>query len=725
MAYMTLKNKKRITIILITCSAVILALLARLIYIQVIKSDYYKQEAYEQQTRQRDVSAKRGKIYDATGQKVLAQSISVSVITAVPNSVENKEAVAQKLSEILGINKDEILSNLNKRVASVTIAEKVDQDKATQVLKYISDQDIGGLRVDEDTKRIYPYGDLLSQVLGFTGTDNQGLYGLELYYDDYLKGVDGKIVGSTDGKGRETPFTNEQYVAPIDGKDLFLTVDATIQSIVEKYLKKAYKENECQYATATVIRPKTGEVLAMSSIPTFDPNSPFAPTTDELKMKWNSMSIDDKNKALQEAWRNKAISDAAEPGSTFKVVTTTAALEENVVGMDDPDQFYCSGSMNISGWTIKCWRYPRSHGSESLRQGIMNSCNPVFMQVSQRVGISAYCKYLDAFNLNNKTGIDLPGEATGIMHDPSTMTPLDLATTSFGQTIEITALQTAVNYAAIANGGYLIRPYVVKEIKNSDGSFEKSTQSQVVKQIMSKKNADSILSALEDVVKSGTGKAGQVKGYRVAGKTGTAEESRGSNKIYMGSFVGIAPVNDPEVVVVITIYNPQGKMGYQGSTIAAPVAASIIDETLRYLDIKPDYTLEENNIKEKVIPDLTNKTVADAINILKDSGFNIASDDEIKDSDVIKEQIPKSGASLMDGSTVRVYIDTTKAKQTVEVPDLRNKTLESAKTLLKNRGLNVRIIGTGTVIDQDTSPGEVIDKGSIITIKCVDTTDLD
>ena len=393
--------------------------------------------------------------------------------------------------------------------------------------------------------------------------------------------------------------------------------------------------------------------------------------------------------------------------------------------MDDPDQFVCNGSMNISGWTIKCWRYPRTHGSESLRQGIMNSCNPVFMQVSQRVGIAEYCKYLSAFNLNNKTGIDLPGEATGIMHDPNIMTALDLATTSFGQTISITALQTAVNYCSVANGGYLVRPYVVKEIKNSDGSFEKSTQSQQVKQIMSKQTADSVLSALEDTVKSGTGKAGQVKGYRVAGKTGTAEESRGVNELYMGSFVGIAPVNDPQVVVVITIYNPQGKLGYQGSTIAAPVSAGIIDETLRYLDIKPDYTLEDNNIKEKVIPDLTGKTVSDATNILKDSGFNITSDDKLNDSDIIKDQIPKSGASLMDGSTVRVYLDASKQKETVEVPDVRNKSLESAEKVLKSKGLNVRIVGTGTVIDQDTSAGDVIEKGSIVTIKCVDTTDLE
>lgn len=724
MTYMTLKNKKRVTIILIFCTVIMVLLLARLVYIQVIKSDHYKEEAYKQQTRERKVEAKRGTIYDATGSKILAQSVSVSVITVTPKNIVNKDEVATKLAEILEINKDDILSKLNKNSSSETIADEVDEEKANKVLKYISDKNIGGISVDEDTKRIYPYGELLAQVLGFVGSDNQGLAGVEIQYDDELSGIPGKIVGSTDGHGRETPFTNEQYISPTDGKDVVLTIDATIQSIVEKYLKKAYKENECEYATATVIRPKTGEVLAMSSMPTFNLNDSFTINSDELKQKWDTMTTKEKSDALNDMWRNRAISDTAEPGSTFKVVTTTAGLEENVVGMDDPGQFICTGSMLVSGWTIKCWRYPRNHGSESLRQGIMNSCNPVFMQLSQRVGIQNYCKYLDAFNLYSKTGIDLPGEASGIMHDPTTMNALDLATTSFGQTIEITALQTAINYCAVANGGYLLKPYVVKEIKNSDGSFEKSTTSQKVKQIMSEQTASSILSALEDTVNSGTGKAGKVTGYRVAGKTGTAEETRGSNQIYMGSFVGIAPVNDPEIVVVITIYNPQGPLGYQGSTIAAPVAASIIDETLRYLNIDPDYTIEDNEIKEKVVPNLTGKKVSEAKSALSELGFSIASDSDLKDDDVITDQIPKVGASLMDGSTVRVYINSDE-KQTVSVPDVRGKISNKAESILKKDGLNVKIVGTGSVISQDPSPDDVIQKGSIVTIKCVDTADLE
>lgn len=722
---MSLKNQKRIVIILLCAVAVSLILFLRLIYIQIIKSSHYTQMAYDQQTRERSVSAKRGTIYDATGQKVLAQSISVNVVTVVPNSIDKKlkEEVAQKLSEILELNKDDVLAKLNKNSSSEIIATKIDDEKANRILEFIAEKEISGLRVDEDTKRIYPYRELLAQVLGFVGTDNQGLAGIEAYYDDELSGIPGKIVGSTDGKGRETPFTNEQYIAPIDGKDISLTIDATIQSIVEKHLSKAVKENIADYGMAVVMRPSTGEVVAMSTMPTFDPNDPFTPNTDELKNSWDSMTKEERSEALNQMWRNKVISDTQEPGSTFKVVTATAALEENVAQMDKEGDFNCSGSMKIGTWTIKCWRHPRSHGSQSLRNGIMNSCNPVFMQVSQRIGIDAYCKYISAFNLDSKTGIDLPGEATGIMHNPSTMTAIDLATTSFGQTIQITTLQTAVNYCAISNGGYLVQPYVVKEIKSGTGNYEKKTESKVLKQIMSKETADSILSALESTVTDGTAKSGAVRGYRVAGKTATGENGRGANLKYLAGFAGIAPVASPELVVVVNLYNPKGPSGHGGATLCGPVVGSILDESLRYLDIPTDYTLEENSIKEKLVPDLTSKTVSEAKSLLADSGFTLASDSQLNDQDIIKEQIPKAGASLMEGSTIRVYVNDNE-RQTVSVPDVRNKSADVAKRMFKNAGLNIRIVGSGYVLTQDPGPDSVIQKGSIVTVKCVDSIDL-
>ena len=723
MSYMSLKNQKRILAALVICLIIAVLLFARLVYIQVIKSNHYRQMAYEQQTRERKVSAKRGTIYDATGTKVLAQSVSVSSIKAVPNSVENKEDVAKKLAEILELDKDTILAKLTKNTASEILATKVDSEKSAKVLEYITDEDIEGIKIDEDTERIYPYGQLLSHVLGFVGTDNQGLYGIESYYDDDLSGIPGKILGSTDGKGRETPFTNEQYVAPIDGKDIVLTIDATIQSIVEKYLKKACEENVVEYGTAVVLRPSTGEVLAMATMPTFDANDPFTPNTDELKEKWDTMTQEEKNNALLNMWRNKAISDTAEPGSTFKIVTATAALEEEIVGIDSPSIFNCTGYVRVGTWTIKCWRYPNSHGTENLRQGIMNSCNPVFMQVSQKMGIDTFCKYIDAFNLAGKTGIDLPGEASGIMHDKNTMTAVDLATTSFGQTIQISTLQTAVNYAAVANGGYLIQPYVVKEVKSGSGNYDQVTESKVVKQIMSKSTADSILSALEDTVNIGTGKTAQVNGYRVAGKTATGENGRGENLKYLAGFSGIAPVSSPEVVVVVNLYDPRGPSGHGGATLCGPVVGSIIEETLRYLDIDTDYTVVENDIKEKVVPDLVSKTVAEARSLLEAQGMKLASDINVNDTDIIKDQIPKSGASLMENSTVRIYT-TDDAKATVAVPDIRNLSTNYAISRIRASDLNIRVIGTGKVLTQDPTPGAVIEKGSIVTVKCADTEDL-
>jgi len=704
--------------------ALLLALVVRLFYLQIIKGDYYEEKAYKQQTRDRSVAATRGTIYDATGEKKLAQSISTNTVSAVPNDIENKEQVAKELAEILELEEDEVLAKLNKKVSLVTIKTKVDEDAATAVYQYVLDNEINGIKVDESTKRIYQYNNLLSHVLGFTGTDGQGLYGLELQYDEELSGVPGKIVGSADGKGRETPYKEEQYVAPIDGYDLVLTVDATIQSIVEKNLAKAVKENVANYGTIIMMRPKTGEILAMATYPDFDPNNAFEPNTEDLIAKWDSMSTSEKSEALNDIWRNKAISNTAEPGSTFKIVTSSAVLEEGLVELDQAGAFNCSGAMQIGGWTIRCWRHPRSHGSQSLRQGIMNSCNPVFMQSATRIGIAKYCEYLEAFNLKDKTGIDLPGEVGGILHDPETMTEVDLATTGFGQTFQITPLQSLVTAAAVANGGEIVTPYVVSEIKTSDGNLVSKTEPQIKKRVISEETAASILDALYSTVEEGTGKAAQVRGYSVAGKTGTGEQGRGSSLWYMASFVGIAPVTDPEICIIFNLYNPTGPQGHQGGTVCAPVVSNIIDETLRYLDVNPDYTLEENNIEEILVPDLTGKTYSEAESVLKELGFGVASDSKFEANDIITDQTPKVGASLVSGSTVRVYRSSDTEKLTVTVPDVRDMTVAKATKTLTNSGLNIRIIGTGNAIIQDPSPGDIVQKGSIVTVKFVDTTDL-
>ena len=529
MSFAKVIHKKRALFLLRASVFLFLLLALRLFYIQIIKGEYYSEKAYLQQTKDRAISASRGIIYDTSGNK-LALSVSTNTLSIAPTNIatEDKEKLAKDLAEILDMSWDTILSKINKTVSLVTIATNIEKEKAEELTKYIYNNELKGVYVDESTNRIYPYGAMLSHVLGFTGTDDQGLYGLESYYESELAGEDGRIVGSIDGGGNETPYEDEEYIAPTNGNNITLTVDATIQGIVEKNLEKAVKENESDKGVCIVMRPSTGEVLAMATYPDFDPNDPFTINDTALAAKWDTMSSKDKNIALNNMWRNTAISDAYEPGSTFKVVTASAALEEDIVSIDQK-AFNCNGYVSISGWKIRCWRYPREHGAQTLRQAVMNSCNPSFMQAGLKIGKEKYTEYLKAYNLYDTTGIDLPGETTGIIHNPKTMTDLDLATTSFGQTISVTTLQTAVIYSAIANGGYIMRPYIVKEIRSEDGTLISETTPKVKKQVISESTASDVLSALFDTVDKGTGKAAKVSGYTVAGKTGTAEEGRGKN----------------------------------------------------------------------------------------------------------------------------------------------------------------------------------------------------
>ena len=720
MSFVNMSTKRRVVVAMVVCLIAFLYLTGRLVYIQIVKSEHYANEAYAQQTRSKSVEAKRGTIYDSTGAKILAQSISTNIVTAVPSNIEkdNRETVAQNIAQILGLEKDEVLSKLNKNSSSVTIATQVDQEKAKNLLTYISENEIKGISVDEDMLRVYPYGTLLSHVLGFVGTDNQGLSGIEAYYDDELSGNPGKIVASFDGSGRETPFTQEQYIAAEDGKDLVLTVDATVQSLVEKYLAKAVEENIAQYGSIVVMRPSTGEVLAMANYPTYDPNDPFTPNDEETKQIWDTLDSTQKSDYLNQMWRNKAISDSQEPGSTFKVITATAALEENVVNLDDK-LFYCSGYYSVGGWDIKCWRYYNPHGSESLRDGIMNSCNPVFMQVSARMGISKFMKYIHAFNLDSKTGIDLPGETTGIMHNEANMSDVDLATSSFGQTIQITTLQTAVNYSAIANGGYLVQPYIVKEIKNNDGNYDEQISSKVVKQIMSEQTASQIMSALVDTVNIGTAKPGQIRDYQVAGKTATGENGRGENLKYLAGYVGVAPASNPEIVVVMNLFDPKGPSGHGGASLCGPVVGSIIDETLKYMDVQPDYAVNETESNEVVVPNFVGMTYSQAKELAQNSGFGINTSSEFSEDTVITNQVPKYGAALTPGSNIMTYKEEDQIQKT-NVPDVRNMSVAVATATFRNLGLNVRVEGSGYVLTQDVSAGEQIDMGSIVTIKCID-----
>lgn len=444
-----------------------------------------------------------------------------------------------------------------------------------------------GINIDEDSKRYYPYGDLAAQVIGFCGNDNQGLDGIEAKYNDELKGTNGKIERQTNAAGES--LGDEEYISAIDGNSLILTIDMTIQSIVEKYLEEACIDNVCTDGGSIIaMNPKNGDILAMATYPAYDLNSPYEPHTDEQKAEWKNLDSQDRTTAMQKMWRNKAISDTYEPGSVFKTITSSAALEEGIVtDIDKQGQFCCTGGIEVAGVRIKCWRYYRTHGSESLRLALMNSCNPVFIGLGQKIGVTKYYEYLRKFGLFNKTGIKLPGEANSIFIKEEKAGPVELATISFGQRFEITPLQMVTAVSSIANKGTYIKPRIVKSIINSETGEKTDMPIETGEQIISKENAEKVLSMMNSVVSEGTGKNAKVEGYQVGGKTGTSEDGVNTGK-YVTSFCGVANTDDPQIVLLITLYNPTGEGGHQGGGVAAPVGGKILSEVLPYLDSKAD-----------------------------------------------------------------------------------------------------------------------------------------
>jgi len=563
-------RKKRMRNEILIMWLVLIALLTRIGWIQFGMGLELQSKAYVQQTLDRNINPRRGTIYDATGKTILAVSSTVETITINPVNIskDNKEKVAKALSEIFELDYETVLKKVNKKISTETIAKKVDKEKADELRIWMKENNIAtGINIDEDTKRYYPYNTLASQVIGFSGSDNQGLDGIEAIYDEELKGEKGKIQKLTDAKGGDIEGTNETYVPAIDGNDLILTIDATIQGIAEKYLEEACIDNKCtDGGNIIVINPKTGDVLAMAGYPNYNLNSPFEPATEELIAKWETLNQTEKNREMLALWRNKAVTDTYEPGSTFKLVTTSAALQEGITTPDKEGEFNCSGGIEVAGVRIKCWRYYRPHGSQSLRNGLMNSCNPVFIGLGQKLGVNTYYKYLNKFGLLGKTGIDLPGEATSIFLKENKVGPVELATISFGQRFEITPIQLATAVSTIANGGIKITPRVVKQIINSQTGEVTDIKVKTGERVILEEHSKEVLSMMESVVAEGTGKNAQVQGYRVGGKTGTSEDGVNTNK-YVTSFVGVAPISDPEVVVLVTLYNPTGEGGHQGGAI--------------------------------------------------------------------------------------------------------------------------------------------------------------
>ena len=568
MITMKLNNKKKMRSILLIAFVILIGLTLRIAFIQFMQGKELAKLAYEQQTLDRSINPKRGTIWDSTGKNELAVSSTVEMVTINPGNIakDSKEKVAKKLSDLFELDYEKTLKKVNKRSSIETIAKKVDKQTTNELRKWMEENNIKtGINIDEDTKRFYPYNNLASQIIGFCGSDNQGLDGIEAKYENELKGKKGAIQRHTDAKGGEIGKEGENYVSAINGNDLVLTIDLTIQSIAEKYLEEACIDNVCtDGGNIVVMNPQNGDILAMATYPSYNLNSPYDAYTEELKGIWDTLQQGEKTKNLQAVWRNRAITDTYEPGSVFKLITASASIEEGLVtDIDKEGQFACTGGIEVAGVRIKCWRYYRPHGAESLRQALMNSCNPVFIGLGQKLGVQTYYRYLNKFKLLNKTEIDLPGEANSIFLAENRAGPVELATISFGQRFEITPIQLVTAVSAIANGGISIKPRVIKKIINSETKEIQEIPIKTNDRVISKETSEKVLSMMESVVSEGTGKNAKVAGYRIGGKTGTSEDGVNTNK-YVTSFCGVAPIENPQMVVLVTLYNPTGEGGHQG-----------------------------------------------------------------------------------------------------------------------------------------------------------------
>lgn len=656
----TITRKKRMRNMIFVVLIIMFGLAFRIGWIQFKMGNKLQHMAHLQQTLEREFNPKRGTIYDATGEKILAVSASVESITVNPVNIssENKEKVARKLSELFELNYEKVLKKVSKRSSIETIAKKVDKSKTDELRIWLDENNITtGVNIDVDTKRYYPYNSLAAQIIGFCGSDNQGLMGIEAKYDSELKGQNGSIVKLTDAKGGNLDDEGEEYVKAINGNDLILSIDATIQGIAEKYLEEACIDNVCtDGGNIVIMNPNNGDILAMAGYPTYNLNDPYVPMDSEVSANWDNLSKEEKTAEQQKMWRNKAISDAYEPGSTFKLITSSASLEEKITDTDNSGEFCCTGSITISGVTIKCWRYYRPHGSESLRQALMNSCNPVFIGLGQKLGVKTYYSYLNKFGFLRKTGIDLQGEGGSIFLAEEKVGPVELGTIAFGQRFEVTPIQMITAVSSIANGGTYVVPKVVKGIVNSQTGEVKNIESQKKETVISKETSEKVLSMMQSVVAEGTGKNAQVKGYSIGGKTGTSEDGVNTGK-YVTSFVGVAPISDPKLVILITLYNPTGEGGHQGGGVAAPIASQVLGEVLPYLEVKKDNEKEEDAKNKVAVPNLEGMTIREAKKVLKDLNLNLEYNEENTENEeerIITEQVPVSGVEVLEESSIIV-----------------------------------------------------------------------
>lgn len=706
----------------------------RLFDLQITRHEELQGKAVNQQTRRTVVTANRGTIYDAGG-NILAISSSAETIILSPLEIDNavndtedpvswtKESLAAGLAEILGKDASAIRKRMDNVKSQYEVIQlRADEDTAAKVRSYVDENKIAGVHLVADTKRYYPYGSLAAQVIGFVGDENTGLYGLEAYYEKELEGHSGLVISSKDQAENDMLYTYEQYFAAKNGSDLTLTLDTTIQYYLEKGIESMVdKFSAANGASGIVMDAKTGGILAMASYPNYDLND-FLTVSDQTlqeRIERGESTVADMQ-LLQ--WRNKALNDTYEPGSTFKILTLSAALEEGVV--DKTTTVNCGGSVNISGYTIHCSN-KNGHGLQTLVQSVGNSCNPAFINYGLRIGSEKFYEYMRSFGLMNTTGIDLGGEAVGVFAADSSFTQLDLACYAFGQNFTVTPLALIAAQAACVNGGYLHTPYLVERITDSDGNVTYRHDDTPVRQVISEQTSATVRECLEYVVASGTGKNGQVAGYRIGGKTGTADKGQTGDVVV--SFLCFAPADDPQVIMLITMDTPSRATGtyVSGGNMVAPTASTVMAEILPYLGVEPSYSAEELLGMDTTVPNVIGMSVEEAKAKLKDRALSYKI---VGDGETITDQTPAGGAIIPGKSSVILYVGEEKSTDKCVVPHLIGKTPSEANTTATAAGLLIRFSGTTgsesssvRVLSQSIDEGTEVEAGTVITVQLGDT----
>lgn len=718
--------------------------------LQIIQHKQMQTRALDQQTSQTVVSAFRGTIYDRNGSQ-LAVSVSAEDVVMSPFHMKKQrdeeaerlekirlenaqlaegekkksvdtivlwdyDSLAAKLADILDLSQDDIQERMNNTNSQYELlAKKVDEDTADQIRQLINDLNIEGLDLVATSRRVYPYGSLASHILGFVGAENTGLYGLESRYDQYLQGQSGLVVSAKDVKGNPLPYEYEQYFAAQSGQDVVLTLDANVQYYLEKYVgEMADKYGAENGATGIVMDVKTGGILGMVSYPTYDLNSAFTVQNDQFKK-----GLTDTSDQLMKQWRNKALNDTYEPGSTFKILTMSAAMEEGLINMNTT--YTCTGGIHVSDATIHC---TGTHGTQTLKEAAAHSCNPAFITFGLQLGNEKFYEYMNDFGLMNGTGIDLDGEATGVFASPESFTQLDLACYAFGQNFNVTPIALIAAQAACVNGGYLHTPYLVEQIVDSDGSITYQHDNTPVRQVVSEETSAHVRECLEYVVSDGTGRNGQVKGYRVGGKTGTADKGQTGDLVV--SFVSFAPADDPQVIILVTMDTPSRSAGtsVSGGSMVAPVNSKIMADILPYLGIEPTYSAEELLGADTTVPYVIGSSVEDAKSRVESRGFTCK---VVGSGGTVTDQTPAGGAVIPGKSTVILYAGAEKPNTMYTVPQLVGKTAAEANVAATNAGLLVRFSGaTQTssgnirVLSQSLEAGQQVPAGTVITVQLGD-----